>query len=149
MIVAGSPGSRSITIAVGCAGSASVHWCVCSSSAARLASHTSVGDVVDEAALGAAGRLVAGRDVDPLGMVRRAVLLEEAGPGRAVRRPHQRGRPPGEVGEHERRDPPVVVDDVGFAEPGCRVEHLVEVRERELAALDLDLLAVRLPPRHI
>ena len=67
------------------------------------------------------------------------------GPSGPSGRPHQGGRPPGEVGEDEGRDPAVVVDDVGFAEPGCRVEHLVEVRERELAALDLDQLAVRLP----
>ena len=59
-------------------------------------------------------------------------------PAGAVGRPHERGRPAGEVGEHHRGDPAVVVDDVGFAEAGGGVQHLVEVRERELAALDLD-----------
>ena len=71
-------------------------------------------------------------------MVRRAVLLEEARPARPVGRPDQGRRPPGQVREHHRCDPAVVVDDVGFAEPGGGVEHLVEVGERQLAALDLD-----------
>ena len=56
----------------------------------------------------------------------------------AVGRAHERGRPPGEVGEHHRRDPAVVVDHVGFAEARGGVEQLVEVRERELTAVDLD-----------
>ena len=51
---AGAPGSRSSTTAVGCHGSATVHWWVCSSSAARLASQTSAGELLDHAALLAA-----------------------------------------------------------------------------------------------
>ena len=60
-------------------------------------------------------------------------------PVRAVGRAHEGGRAPGEVGEHHRRDPPVVIDHVGFAESRRGVQQLVEVRERELAALDLDV----------
>ena len=73
-----------------------------------------------------------------LGVVGRAPLLEEPFALRAVGRAHERRRPAGEVGQHHRRDPPVVVDDVGLAEAGGGVEELVEVGERELAAVDLD-----------
>ena len=69
----------------------------------------------------------------PIRVVRRAALLEEPLARRAVGRPHQRRRPAGQVRQHHRRDPAVVVDHVGFREPRGRVEHLVEVRERQLA----------------
>ena len=93
----------------------------------------------DAAALAAVGLERLGR-VHPAGWWRRAALLEEPLAGGAVGRPHERGRPPGEVGEHHRRDLPVVVDHVGFAESRRGVQQLVEVGERELAALDLDRL---------
>ena len=65
-------------------------------------------------------------------------FLEEPLTLRAVGRAHEGRRPAGQVREHHRRDPPVVVDDVGFAEARGRVELLVEVGERELTAVDVD-----------
>ena len=56
----------------------------------------------------------------------------------AVREPHHRDRPAGEMAQHHRRDPGVVVDDGRFGEPDVGVEDLLEVREGELAATDLD-----------
>ena len=43
-----------------------------------------------------------------------------------------------EVGEHRRRDPRVVVDDLTFGEAGRGVQDLVEVREAQPPALHLD-----------
>ena len=132
------PGSRSSTTAVGCQGSASVHWCVCSSSAARFASHTSAGGLRDDATLLAAARYDRLRR-DPVGMVRRAPLLEEPLAVRPVGRPDEGRGPAREVGEDDRPDAPVIVDDLGFSEARGGVEDLVEVRQRELPTLDLYL----------
>ncbi len=107
------------------------------------------GHLVDHAALRPARRFVAGSGVDPFRMVRWAVLLEEAGPVRTVRRPHQRRRPAGQMGEDRGANPAVVVDDLGFAETGGGVQDLVEVGDRELTAVDLDLLPLRHPACHI
>ena len=67
-------------------------------------------------------------------------------PGPSGARTRVGGRP-ARWGSIDGRDPAVVVDDVGLAEPGGGVEHLVEVRERELPALDLDRPVAC--PRHI
>ena len=94
------------------------------------------GELLDHAALvPAAGHDRLGRH--PLRMVGRAALLEEPLAVGAVGRPHQRGRAARQVGEHHRRDPPVVVDDVGFLEARGGVENLVEVREGQLPTLDV------------
>ena len=79
------------------------------------------------------------------GWWRRAPLLEEPFTRRTVGRAHERRRPAREVGEHHRRDAAVVVDHVGLAEARGRVQQLVEVRERQLPAVDLDLTSSRAP----
>ena len=92
----------------------------------------------DAAALAAVGLERLGA-LHPFRMVRRAPFLEKALAGQAVRRAYERRRPSREVGEHRRRDAPVVVDDVGLAEAGLRVEELVEIRKCELATIDRDV----------
>ncbi len=74
---------------------------------------------------------------DPFRMMRRAALLEEPLAVRAVGCPHQRGRATLQVREHDRRDSPVIVDDVRFLEPRGGVEDLVEVRQGQRATLDV------------
>src|SRR5262249_45026878 len=81
-------------------------------------------DVVDDAAFRSARRLVPGSRIDPFGMMARTVLLEEPVPGRTVRRPNERGWPPGEMSQQPRCNAAVVVDDIGLAEPGRRIQDL-------------------------
>jgi len=69
---------------------------------------------------------------------RLAALLEESLTLRAVGRADQGRRPARQVGQHHRRDPPEVVDHIGFAEARGGVQGLVEVGERKLATVDLD-----------
>ena len=124
------PGSRSSTTAHGRFTSGSRHWFVWSSSAARFASHTSVGRSSTTQLrcppLGSSGSDACTH----VGWCGGQRFSKNRSPCRAVGRAHQRGRPPGQVGQHHRGDPAVVVDDVGFAEARRRVEQLVEVRER-------------------
>ena len=53
---------------------------------------------------------------DPVGVVRGQRFSKNRSPARPVGGPHQGRRPAGEMGQHRRRDPAVVVDDVGLAE---------------------------------
>ena len=95
-------------------------------------------ELLDDASLLAApGDHGLGRD--PLRVVRWASLLEEPFAVGAVRGPHQGGRPARQMGQHDRRDPGEIVDDVGFRESRGRVEDLVQVREGQLPTLDLYL----------
>ena len=75
----------------------------------------------------------------PVGVVRRAALLEEPLALHPVRAPHERDGSAGEVGDHHRGDPGVVVDDLGLGEPRLGVQDLLEVREHEAAAVDVDV----------
>src|SRR5437588_3562703 len=69
----------------------------------------------------------------------RAAFLEEGLAVDAVGPAHQGHRPIGEVRHHDGADPRVVVDDLGLREPGLGVEDLVEVRQPQPPALDLNL----------
>src|SRR5207245_10530715 len=69
----------------------------------------------------------------------RAAFLEEGLAVDAVGPAHQCPRPIGEVRHHDGADPRVVVDDLGLREPGLGVEDLVEVRQPQPPALDLNL----------
>ena len=133
---AGAPGSRSNTIAVGRSGSSARACGVCSSSAARLATHTSPGrsSIAHDAIVGAG---VEGHGVQPVGSMARAALLEEALALDAVGQAHHREWAAVQVGEQHRGDPGVVVDDLAFGEARGGVQHLLQVRESEPAAADL------------
>ena len=50
----------------------------------------------------------------------------------AVREAHEGHRPILDVRQQQRRDARVVVEDLTLGEPAARVEHLVQVRQREL-----------------
>ena len=82
------------------------------------------------------------RDRDPVGPVRRALLLEEALVLDAVGEAHAGERAALEVGEQHRRDRRVVLDDVALREAGLGIEDLVEVRDLQGPPADLDLDAV-------
>ena len=66
-----------------------------------------------------------------------APLLEEPFAADAVGEPHHREGPPGEMREHHRPDPGVVVDDLTFGEARGRVDHLLEVGQAETATVEL------------
>ena len=95
-------------------------------------------EVLDDAAALTAVRLERLRRPDPVGVVRGAALLEEPLTLRAIGRAHEGRRPAGQVRQHHRRNPAVVVDDVGLAETRLGVELFVEVGERELTTVDVD-----------
>ena len=73
-----------------------------------------------------------------IGPVARAALLEERAALDAVGEPPQGHAPVLQVGDHRRRDPGVVVDDLGLGGARLGIQHLVEVGELQPAALDLD-----------
>src|SRR5205085_1127399 len=77
------------------------------------------------------------RHVHPLGPVRRALLLVEVARFGAVGVALQREGPVAQVRQERGRDAGVVVDDRALGEP-VGIQHLVEVAELELAALDRD-----------
>ena len=52
---------------------------------------------------------------------------------------HQRWATVGDVGEHDRRDLAVVVDDLGFGVAARRIQDLVEVGEAQRFAVDRNL----------
>ena len=74
----------------------------------------------------------------PIGPMLGAALLEEALPVDAVGKAPQREPPVAEVRQQDGRDAGVVVDDLGLGEPDVGIEDLVQVRDAECAALDLD-----------
>src|SRR4029078_841615 len=71
-----------------------------------------------------------------------AVLLEEVLAGDAVGIADDGQRPVAEVGQQRRGDPGVVVSHLALGDPGLRVEDLVEVRDRQPAAVDLYFAAL-------
>jgi hypothetical protein len=97
------------------------------------------------------GEVVADHEVDrlaakldrlgahPLGAMRGGLLLVEVPALHAVRIALERERAVAQVRQHGRRDARVVVDHLPLGEAHPGVHDLVEVRQREPAALDLDL----------
>ena len=78
----------------------------------------------------------------PVRAVARALLLVEVGARDAVGVALERQRAPAQVAEQHRRDAGVVVDHLPLGEPGLGIEDLVEVRQREPAAVDVHLEAL-------
>ena len=120
---------------------------VCSSSAARFASHTSVGSS-STSSPGARRRRRAATVGEPL----RAVAAGSASrrTARRRRRPGARtrvGGRPCEVGEHHRRDPGVVVDHLGFVKPVAGYSTLSRLRERQLTGRSISTVDPELRPR--
>ena len=77
------------------------------------------------------------RALDPVGHVRRRVLLEEALALPAVGIALHRERPPAQVRDENLRDVAVVRDQVAFRDPLLGPERLVEVGEAQLSAAPL------------
>ncbi|GAA1092406.1 hypothetical protein GCM10009648_34750 [Tsukamurella spumae] len=98
------------------------------------------GDAVDDRVEGLAVGVVLAAAADPRGRVTRQPLLEEGrlvdpvGPALAGE------RAAGQVGERERGDGLVVVDDLGLGGAGGGVEHLVQVGQLHGDAVDLAVL---------
>jgi hypothetical protein len=79
---------------------------------------------------------------DPVGPVAGALLLVEELTVDAVRIALERQVAAAQVRQQDGRDPRVVLDHLTLGETGRGIEDLVQVREREPAALDLDLHAL-------
>ena len=97
------------------------------------------GEVVTEDEVDVA---VAGLDrlrADPLGRVRRLLLLVEVLAVYAVGVALEGQRAAAQMREHRGRDARVVVHHLALGEAGLRVEDLVEVRQRQPPAVDVDL----------
>ena len=107
---AGGPGSRSKTTASGVSGVAARAWRVCSSSAARFASHTSAAGSSTSHWLSSP---ISGTQSGWCGGQRFSKNRSPSTP--FGHRTSVTGRP-GEVGDHHRGDPGVVVDDLGLGE---------------------------------
>ena len=75
----------------------------------------------------------------PLRRVRRLLLLVEVARVHAVGIALERERAAAQVGEQHRRHARVVVDHLALGEAGLRVEDLLEVRQAQLAPLDVDV----------
>ena len=80
------------------------------------------------------------RAADPARKVGAGVLLHEALGPDAVGEALERERAAGEVGQHDRRDPPVVAEQIALGQAGLREQHLGGVRQLDLVAVDLDHL---------
>ncbi len=123
-----------------------VHWWTWSSRAARLASQVRVARssqigkriVPSPLPVRGAGRRHLGR-THPRRRAGRRVLLEEARLLHAVGPADPGDRAVLEVRQQHRRDLRVVVEHLALGRAGARVEHLVEVADRQGAALDVDL----------
>src|SRR3954451_19474988 len=72
----------------------------------------------------------------------RALLLVEVGAADAVGIALEGQGAPPQVREQRRRDPRVVVDHLALGEPRLGIEDLVEVREGQPPAVDVDLEAL-------
>ena len=68
--------------------------------------------------------------------MRRAILFVEERLIHAVRVALHGERTIFQMREQDRRDPDVVIDELSLGEPGLRVQHLVQIRDRQFAALD-------------
>ena len=117
-----------------------VHWCTCSSSAARLTSQVSVARA-STTGKRSSPLLARTRGRDPVvgtvtvrthdGVPAGRVLLEERLVAGAVRPADPGHGAVGEVRQHHRRDLGVVVQDLGLGGAGARVHHLLEVDQRQ------------------
>ena len=137
---AGGPGSRSNTTMVGDSMSAARAMGVWSSRAARLAAHTRAGRVVEHAVVDGTAR-VAGAErhrrptrAGATGTASRRTTCPSTPLGKRRKVTHRPARWVSMAG----RDRAVVVDHLALGEPHLGVEHLVEVGDGQLAAVDLD-----------
>ena len=124
-----------------------VHWCTCSSSAARLTSQVSVarsstiGNVRVSPCLDDAARepvvgtvTVCTHDGVPAGVFFSKKLMSSTPCGQRIRVTARSC----EVRQHRRRDLRVVAEHLALGGAGARVEHLREVADLEGPALDVD-----------
>ena len=142
MMSAGAPGSRSNTTRSGSCGpprGPTFHCGTCSSRAARLASQTRVGRssaTTYSTPSSPCSSIITVRTQSgvPRGMFfsKKGWLAVPSGHRlRVSRRSVRWGRIASATLD-------VVVDDLALGEPGVRIEHLVEIRQRQRASLDLD-----------
>ncbi len=94
-------------------------------------------DEVDRLAIHRRAGYGQGHGANPGRRAARRVLLEEERAVDAVGIALDRQRPPGQVRKQHRRHAGVVVDDLAFGEAGLRIEHLVEIRQAKVPAVDL------------
>ena len=143
-MVVPSPGSRSNTMWSGGAGSVrrrpTRHSGTWNSMVARLAAHTSGGQVADHAVVDARrpslGRGHRHACRTQSGACDGPVLLEERLAFDAVGKPLHGERAVPDVGEHHRCDPGVVVDQLALGEPRCGEEDLVQIGDVSSPAVD-------------
>src|ERR1700691_3340292 len=79
-----------------------------------------------------------GRGLHPVGLMHGRVLFEEVVVIDAFGIALHGERPSGKMGQKRGCDPGAVIDDLSFGETGGGIEDLVEIRELELAAFDVD-----------
>ena len=153
---AGSPGSRSMTSRSGLRGLpalVTVHWCTCSSRAARLTSQvrvarsSQIGNVrvslSEDARLPVVGTVaVRTQDGVPAGAFFSKKLLPCTPCGQRIRVTARSRR----CGSSTADDAGVVVEHLALGGAGARVEHLVEVADLERAAVDVDVDLVGAAP---
>src|ERR1700720_599985 len=77
-----------------------------------------------------------GRGLYPVGSVGRGVLLKKELANNPVRIAFQRQWASGKMWYEKRRDAGVIVDHLSFGETGRRIEHLVQIRQRQMSALN-------------
>src|SRR4029078_13153705 len=68
----------------------------------------------------------------------RTAILEDPGRVDAVGEALQCDAPSGEVRHHDRRDPGVVLDGLALRRARLGIQHLFEIRQRDLPLADLD-----------
>ena len=79
-----------------------------------------------------------GRRLHPVGLVHGRVLLEKRFAVHAVGITLAGQRPPRQMRNNRRRDPDVVVDHLFLGESGGGIQHLLQVRQLEMLALNFD-----------